>query len=258
MRVVVAIKQILNPAGVVVNLRREMIFVNREEYILGPADRCALEVALQWKDATGAEVVAVSLGPARADDALREALAMGADAAYHLCDPGWDQADIAVATRALAAAVRRLEPVDLVLVGDRSGDTGAGQVGPRLAEALGLPQVTSAYQVRPEDGAAEVVRRWQGRFARVRASLPALVAVAPGAVKPRYPHGARIMNAYRRWQVTRWGAADLGLTEEDLQPLVVYRGQAFPPAPEVGEMVRGEPAEAARELWNILKSQKLA
>jgi len=257
MRIVVAVKQILNPAGVVVNLRREMIFVNREEYILGLADKCALEVALQWKGAAGAEVVAVSLGPARADDALREALAMGADAAYHLHDPAFDQADIAVAARALAAAIRRLEPVDLVLVGDRSGDTGAGQVGPRLAEALGLPQVTGAYQVRPADGAAEVVRRWQGRFARVRVPLPAVVAVAAGAVKPRYPHGARIMNAYRQWQVARWSAADLGLTEEDLRPLAVYRGQAFPPAPEVGEMVRGEPAEAARELWNILKSQKL-
>ncbi|MGC8837014.1 MAG: electron transfer flavoprotein subunit beta/FixA family protein [Anaerolineae bacterium] len=256
MRIVVAIKQILNPAGVVVNLRREMIFVNREEYILGPADKCALEVALQWKEAVGAEVVAVSLGPARADDALREALAMGADAAYHLADPAFDQADIAVATRALAAAIRRLEPVDLVLVGDRSGDTGSGQVGPRLAEALGLAQVTGAVRVRPADGAAEVVRRWQGQFAKVRVPLPALVAVAAGSVKPRYPHGARIMNAYRQWQVARWSAADLGLAE-DLRPLVVYRGQAFPPAPEVGEMVRGEPAEAARELWNILKTQKL-
>ncbi|MBC7223741.1 MAG: hypothetical protein H5T59_05645 [Anaerolineae bacterium] len=257
MRVVVAIKQILDPAGVVVNLRREMIFVNREEYILGPADRCALEVALQWKEATGAEVIAVSLGPARADDALREALAMGADAAYHLCDEAFEQADVAVAARALAAAIQRLAPVDLVLVGDRSGDTGAGQVGPRLAEALDLPQVTGAYQAVPADGAALVVRRWQGRFAKVRAPLPAVVAVVAGAVKPRYPHGARIMNAYRQWEVTRWTAEDLDLSAEDLQPLAVYRGRTFPPPPETGEMVRGEPAEAARELWNILKTQKL-
>jgi len=257
MRIVVAVKQILDPGGITVNLRREMIFVNREDYILGPADKCALEVAAQLKEAADAEVVAISLGPERVDDALREALAMGADAAYHLCDDAFADVDVTVATRALAAGVRKLGPVDLVLTGSQSGDTGAGQVGPRLAEALGMAQVTPAYQVALAGDAVEVVRGWQGGFARVKAPLPALVAVSPGGVKPRQPHGARIMNAYREWDVVRWGVEDLELAEEDLQPQLAYRGQSFPPAPEIGEMIRGEPAEAARELWNILKIQKL-
>ncbi|NLE76801.1 MAG: electron transfer flavoprotein subunit beta, partial [Chloroflexi bacterium] len=155
MRIVVAIKQILDPAGIAVNLRREMVFVNREEYILGPADRCALEAALQVKDAVGAEVVAVSLGPARVEDALREALAMGADAAYHLQDEAFAQVDVAAAARVLAAALRLLQPVDLVLAGSQSGDTGAGQMGPRLAEALGWPQATNAYVVTATGGGVE-------------------------------------------------------------------------------------------------------
>lgn len=254
MRIAVAVKQILDPAGIAVNLRRERIFINREEYILGPADRCALEVAMQLKADSDAEVVAVSLGPARVDDALREAMAMGADAAYHLLDDAFDEADVSVVARALAAGIGKLAPVDLVLTGNQSGDTGAGQIAARLAESLGMGQVTGACAATLADGGLEVVRRWQGAFARVRVAFPAVVAVAPGAVKPRLPHGARIMNAYRQEEVVRWNAEDLGLTEEDLQPDLAYRSESFPPAPEIGEMIRGEPAEAARELWNILKT----
>lgn len=257
MRIVVAVKQILDPTGVVVNLRRERVFINREDYILGPADKCALEVAVQLKEAAGAEVMTLTLGLERAEDALREALAMGADAAYHLCDESLDNADISVVVRALAAAIRKLDSVDLVLVGNQSADTGAGQVGPRLAEALGMAQVTEAHRVALEGEEIEVVRAWQGGFARVRAPLPAVVTVACGSVKPRLPHGARIMNAYRQWNVTRWTAGDLGLTPEDLQPQLVYRAESFPPAPETGEMLQGEPAEVAQELWNILRVQKL-
>ena len=139
MKVVVPIKQILDPTGFVVNRRRERIFVNREDYIINPNDKNALEAALQLKDADeSVEVIAVSLGLARADDALREALAMGADAAYLLSDDTLAGVDARGAALALAAAVRKIGDVALVVTGSVALDTGGGQMAPRLAEALGL------------------------------------------------------------------------------------------------------------------------
>jgi len=86
MKIVVAIKQVLDPLGFTVNRKAEKIFVNREEYVINPADKCALEAALHIKDATGAEVVVLCGGPDRADEALRQAWAMGADQGVHLTD----------------------------------------------------------------------------------------------------------------------------------------------------------------------------
>ncbi len=257
MKIVVPIKQILDPAGVLVRADKERIFINREEYIISPGDKCALEAALQVKDATGAEVVAVSMGPPRADDALREALAMGADAAYLLADEAFKEADVAATARVLAAAVDKIGGVELIVAGQRSADTGAGQVGPRLAELLGLAQVTGVWALAVEDGAVRATRRWGDGFAAVEAPLPALVAVVEGSNKPRLPHGARIMSAYREWSVTTWGVADLGLDAAALRPLIAYRGQSFPPPPETGEILRGDPAQVAQELVQTLKLQKL-
>ena len=169
MRVIVPIKQILDPTGFVVNRRRERIFINREEYIINPCDKNALEEALRLKDERGAEVIAISLGEPRADDALREALAMGADSAILLSDETLAQADISAAAKALAAAIERIGGYDLVLLGEGSADTSAGQMGPRLAEALGLPQVCSVYEFSVVDGKVRAKRRWKDGYLEVEA-----------------------------------------------------------------------------------------
>jgi len=257
MRIVVPIKQMLNPAGITVRRDLERVFVNVEEYIISPGDKNALEAALQIKDtAPETEVVAISMGPPRADDALREALAMGADAAYLLSDKAFKEADVPVTARVLAAAVKKIG-ADLVVTGREAGDTGAGQIGPRLAELLGIAQITDVHALAVEDGTVRAVRRWGQGYAAVEARLPAVVTIAPGVNKPRYPHGARIMNAYREWQVPVWGAAELGLEEADLTPLMAFRGESFPPPLRVGELLRGDPGSVARELVTILKSHKL-
>ena len=256
MKIIVLIKQVLDPAGILVRRDKEKMFINREEYIVGPDSKAALEAALRLKDAGGAEVIAVSLGKARAEDALREALAMGCDAAYLLIDEGFEAADVPVTATVLAAAVHKLGGADLIVAGRESGDTGAGQIGSRLAEALNYAQVTDVHALAGEPGAIQATRRWGGGYAAVQALLPAVVTVAPEAFPARYAHGARIMNAYREWQVTTWNAADLGLNEAALKPLLVFRGESFPPALPVGEQVKGAPASAAREVVTALKLQK--
>ncbi len=257
MRIVVLIKQILDEAGVTVRRDMEQIFVNVEEYIISPGDKNGLEAALQIKDAMpDTEVVVISLGSLRTDDALREALAMGADAAYLLNDQAFETADLAVTARILAAAVEKTG-ADLVISGREAGDAAAGQIGPRLAELLGLAQITDVQLLSVRDSRVRATRRWGRGYAVVEAPLPALVSVAPGINQPRYPHGARIMNAYREWEVPVWGTAELGLDDVDLAAVTAYRGQSFPPAVDQGEMIRGDPAEVARDLASILRSQKL-
>jgi electron transfer flavoprotein beta subunit len=257
MRVIVPIKQIMDPRGILVRRDKERIFVNREEYIIGPDSKAALEAALRLKDADeGVEVIAVSMGKPQVDDALREALAMGCDAAYLLSDKAFKEADISVTTGILAAAVNKLGGADLVVAGYRSGDTGAGQIGPRLAEALGYTPVTGAYSLSASGGQVKAARRWGEGYAGVEAPLPAVVTVVHEAFPPRYPPGAGIFSAYREGQVVTWGAADLGLDEAALKPLLVFRGESFPPPLPAGEIFRGSADSLGGELVTALRIQK--
>jgi electron transfer flavoprotein beta subunit len=257
MRILVLVKQILDPKGVTVRRDKERIFVNVEEYIVDPASKAAIEAALCLKD-NGDEVIALSVGEARADDALREALAMGCDAATLLNDPAFGDADVAAVTRILAAAVEKLGGADLIVAGREAGDTGAGQVGPRLAESLGYAQVTDACTLTRGAGVLQATRRWGEGFSAVEVETPAVISVAPEAFVPRYAHGARIMNAYREWDVAVWNAADLDLDEADLKPLLVFRSESFPAPLETGETFRGDAAEVAQDVVMALRLQNLA
>ncbi len=256
MKLVVTVKQILDPRGITVRRDKERVFINREEYILDPGSKAAIEAALRLKG-EGDEIVALSMGKPRAEDALREALAMGCDAAHLLSDKAFKEADITVTVHILAAAILKLGGADLILCGRESGDTGAGQIGPRLAEALGYTQVTDVYALAAGEGHLEATRRWGSGYATVKVPLPAVITVAPEAFPPRYPHGARIMNAYREWTVPVWNTSDLGLDEGALKPLLAFRGESFPPPLEVGEKFRGDPARVAQEVVMALRLQRL-
>ncbi len=255
MKIMVPIKQILDPRGITVRRDKERIFVNVEEYIIDPASKAAIEAALRLKGEVD-EVIAISMGTPQADDALREALAMGCDAAYLLSDKAFKEADISVTVRILAAAVEVLGGADLIITGRESGDTGAGQIGPRLAEALGYAQVTDVYALTAKNGTLQATRRWGNGYATVKGLLPAVASVAPAAFPPRYPHGARIMSAYREWEIPVWNAGDLELAEAALTPLLAFRGESFPPPLEVGEKFRGDPASLAEDVVMTLKLQR--
>jgi electron transfer flavoprotein alpha/beta subunit len=256
MKIIVPVKQILDPKGITVRRDKERIFINREDYIVDPASKAAIEAALRLKDAAGAEVIALSMGKPQADDALREALAMGCDTAFLLSDKAFKEADITVTVRILAAAVGKLGGADLIVAGRESSDTAAGQIGPRLAEALDYAQVTDVYALAVANGTLQATRRWGHGYAAIETPLPAVVTVAPEAFRPRYAHGARIMSAYREWNVPVWSAADLDLDEAALAPLLSFRGESFLP-PIEAEKFRGDPAGVAQEVVVALRQQKV-
>jgi len=259
MRITVILRRVLDPAGIVAHRRLRRLFINREEYILQPADRCALEVALRIKDAGDAEVVVVSGQPEPSDDTLRRGLAMGADRAIYLCGESFDDADDAVVTSVLKTVIGQLGGADLVLAGATTLDTGQGQLGIRLAEALGWPQIVGVRSVEAKNGRLRAVCQDEEQFVLVESDLPAVVTVCPEAVKPRYADGVRLINVYRGQgemaeSLETWDVGDM-MSADELVPLLESRGRDFPPERTLGERVEGTPDEVAQTIADALRQR---
>jgi len=259
MRIIVILRRVLDPAGIVAHRRLRRLFINREEYVLQPADHCALEAALRIKDAGDAEVVVVSGQPEPSEDTLQRGIAVGADRAIYLSGEGFEQADDAVVVRALRAVIEQLGGADLVLAGMTSLDTGQGQLGPRLAEALGWPQIVGAWSVKTADGHLQAVRRDGGQYVSVEVDLPVAVTMQPGALKPRYADGIRLINIYRgegeiAEALEHWDVAEL-LASDELTPLLEDRGRDFPPERSRGERVEGTPEDMAQAVADALRQR---
>ena len=175
-------KQVLDPTGITVNRKAEKVFINREEFILDPGSKAALEAANDLKQ-SGAEVIALSVGPERAADGLREALARGADRAIWIRSEG---ADALVIANLIAAAVRKIAAIDLIILGHQSLDTGAGELAPRLAEALDWPQILGAAKIDAgAHGVTAIVR--QAGFTQVEAAMPVVVPCSQMRIADRMP-----------------------------------------------------------------------
>ena len=256
-KIVVTIKQILDPTGFTVNRRRERIFVNREEYIVNPADLNALELALRVKDESeDVEVIALGLGPARVDDALREAMARGADRGVLISDPALAdlRSDAAGAARLLAAAVKKVGDVKLVVCGAIALDSGAGELPGRLAEVLGWPLLVGVHTL---DEITDGVVRVSRRAVRSEADMSALLTVPRDANQPRHIYGARVINAYRQGEVTAWSLEDLGVTPDELEPLAFVIGRRFPPERAIGTRLEGSLDEMVESLVAQLRAKEL-
>jgi electron transfer flavoprotein beta subunit len=245
MKVLVCVKQILDPTGLTVNRKAEKVFVNREDFILDPASKAALEAAHDLKQA-GAEVIAISVGPERVDDGLREALARGADWAVWIRSDG----DAFAIANLIAVAVRKIGAIDLIITGHQSLDTGAGELAPRLAEALDWPQILGAAKVEAEGGIRAIVKH-KG-FLQVEATTPVVVSMLAEAYRGSQADGWRLMDAYKKWDVEAWSAADLDLDEDDVRPLTAKKEDAFPPERQLGTPVRD-----VKELVVMLKREKV-
>jgi electron transfer flavoprotein beta subunit len=177
---------------------------------IGPLERHALEEALRLKERFGGRVTALAMGSPPAGRALEEALAAGADRAVFLCDARFAGADTLATARTLYYGIRRLGPFDLVLCGNESATGATGQVGPQLAEFLGVPCVTHVRRLEasaPDRLLAE--RALEHGHMRVEVRLPALVAVVKGINTPRLPTVWGIMAAAEKG-ITVWNAEDLG------------------------------------------------
>ena len=252
MRIIVVVGRVLDPQGISVNRRRGLLFVNREEYLMQPSDRCALEAALRIRDAMDAEVVTLPRSPLPDDDVLRQALAAGADRALNIVGEACAGADDAAMTPVLAAAIERLGGADLLLTGARTLDSGQSQLGARMAEAMGWPQILDAWRVEVVDGHVRSVQHRAGEYVAVEVPLPAVVTIAPGALKPRYPNGPRLISVYSAEDaVEQWAVTDL-VSQAALQPTLQVLDKDFPAERERGTRMGGTAEEMGHELAGLL------
>ena len=230
-------------------------------WIVSPYDEFALEEALRIKEKRGGtpEVVAVTMGPDRAKEALRSCLAMGADRAVHVNDPALEAADTLVAAQALAAVVRMEQPT-LVLAGRQAIDDDMGATGAQVAEVLAWPCLSWIMEEAiAEDGKSiRVGRQVEGGLEVFELPLPCVVTAQKGMNEPRYPTLKGIMGAKKK-EVRDLKAGDLsagGFTGAAAR-LTVVALEALPPRPP-GRILTGDPKDMARELVRALREDAKA
>ncbi len=228
-----------------------------EDGTLNEVDENAVEAALALGEgASEAEVIAVTVGPAPAVDAVRRALQMGADRGLHVIDDALVGADYAATTTALAAAVRSIGEVDAVVTGMAALD-GLGAVVPSLLAAeLGLPQMTVAHEVSSADGVVTIKRDVAGATETWRAPLPAVISVTDVANSPRLPKMKEILAA-RSKEVATVSLADLGLAAADVVSRTQVLEASRRPDRAGPELVTDDDGQGGRKLADYLISEGL-
>lgn len=232
------------------------------KFVMNPFCEFAVEAALQFKEknaAAGAEITVLTMGPAASVDVIRTAYAMGVDHGIHLCDDLFNGLDELAAARVIVAAVKDMG-FELILAGKHAIDYDSGQLGPALAECLGLPHVGAVTGIEWAAGlkGATVRRRIEGAEEIVEIKLPALLTIDKGLCEPRYPSLPGLMKAKKRPVDTK-NAAALGLGAGDLgkEKLGTWMGEFAPPPPRAaGRKLTGTPEEMAKELVRVLREDE--
>lgn len=185
MNIIVCLKQVPDTEAVKLNPETNTLVRDGVENIMNPFDRQALEAALMLKDKEGAKVTVLTMGLPQATDILKEAIAMGADDGILLSDRALAGSDTLATSIALAAAVKHISGYDLVMCGKQAVDGDTAQVGPEMAEHLGIPQITGALKVDFADGKFVVVRENESSVQTLACAAPLLVTVTRAEKEPR-------------------------------------------------------------------------
>ena len=218
-RIVVLVKDIPDLNEVKIDASTRSPMVEGAKRRLNDLDKRALEAALKLKEAGGMEVVTVSMGDERTKTCLLEALAMGADAAYIVADPALKGLDAHTTSLVLETAIRKAGAFDVIVSGELSLDGMGSQVGPRVAELLGIPQITYLKELKYEAGKYRAVRDLEDVDEVVEAEPPFLVTVVREINEPRIPSLMNIMKAKKK-PLVEWNAEALGFKPDELKTSV--------------------------------------
>ena len=263
MKIVVCIKQVPDTeAEVKWDLQKGTL--NREgmDSVTNPFDEFALEEALLTKEKYDGEIVAITMGPDKAMDVLRNALALAVDQVYHISDPAIAGSDTLATSYVLAKAIEKVGNVDLVFCGKQATDGNTGIVGPELAARLGFSQLTYVAKIDEIDVAGKkikVQRSIEGGVETVEAKLPAVVSVLKGINEPRLPNLMGIRKA-AKVQIPAWDCAAIGAAKDKVGAEGSH-GKVIelttPPPRSAGEMLKGEMEEVANTLVGKLLDLKV-
>ena len=223
------------------------------EFIINPYDEYAIEEGIALKEKHGGEVTVVTFGEQEADKELRTALAMGADKAVLIDSDDFKQIDQYTTATILATYLKDENP-DIILAGNVAVDGGSGQVGPRVAELLGIPQVTAITSLTIEDGKATLIHDVEGDEETLEVPLPVLVTTQQGLNEPRYPSLPGIMKAKKK-PLTILELDDLDVEEEDVEAKTEKVEVFLTPKKQQGKVLAGELNQQVQELVSLLKSE---
>ncbi|MBW2619158.1 MAG: electron transfer flavoprotein subunit beta/FixA family protein [Deltaproteobacteria bacterium] len=265
MKIFILIKQVPNTTQVKLDQKTGSLIREGVEAIMNPEDRHALEAGVGLKEGlgqeAGVEVTALTMGPPQAVDILTEALGMGADGGVLLTDRLFAGSDTWATSLTLARAVEVLGGADLVLCGRQAIDGDTAQIGPQVAEALGLAQATGVFEMELSQDQLKVSRQVEAGYEKLELTLPALVTVTGRLNRPRYPQVADLLAACEpKARIRVMNAADLGFKADEigLEGSLTQVIKTFSPkAAREGVIIDGPPGEAAAELVARLKGAKV-
>ncbi len=255
MKIGVAIKQVPDTATKIqVKPDGSGLVDQNVKFIISPYDEFAVEEAIRTKEKiTGSEVVVFSVGPKRAQETIRAALAMGGDRAVHVNSEGATLDSLAVA-RVLAAQVKE-EGIELLFTGRQGADEDNGQVSQMMAEVLGWPHVTvvSKFALEADGKKAKVERDVEGGAKEIwEVELPAVIAASKGLNEPRYASLPGIMKAKSK-PLKEVPIASTGVP--DISPKVVSSNYRMPPERKAGKVFKDQPEQAVKEVVRLLREE---
>jgi electron transfer flavoprotein beta subunit len=253
MNIYLCIKQVPDTeTKIKLNADQSGVDLTGAKWIVSPYDDFAIEEALRLKEKQpGSTVTVLSAGPARVVEALRTALAMGADSAIHIELP--ETADNAWVAKSLAGALKKEAQVDIVFTGKEAIDDGSAQVSQLIAEHLGISAVTVVLNA--EYGTDHVTCKREiegGAFEKITAKYPVLIAAQKGMNEPRYASLPNIMKAKKK-EIKVLKAADVGTSEADQK--IRYKNFQLPPPKQAGKKLSGTPEAQVKELARLLHEE---
>ncbi|MDN4592616.1 electron transfer flavoprotein subunit beta/FixA family protein [Polycladomyces subterraneus] len=253
MNILVCLKQTFDTEEKIV-LEDGRISEEGVEFVINPYDEYAVEEAIKLKEQHGGEVTVITVGPERAEQALRTALAMGADKGIIVDMEDFEgEADEHTIAHILASVIRDLE-YDIILTGYMAVDDGSAQVGPRLAELLGIPHISTITKLTIDGDTVEVEKDVEGDVEYIQSKLPILVTAQQGLNEPRYPSLPGIMKAKKK-PLERLDVDDLDLDEELLEAKTETLEVFLPPKKEAGKILEGDLSEQVQELVRLLQHE---
>lgn len=252
MNILVCLKQTFDTEERIV-LEDGQISEDGVEFVINPYDEYAVEEAIKLKEEHGGEVTVITVGPERAEQALRTAMAMGADKGIIVDSEDLEDADEYTIAKILAEVIKEQE-YDIILCGYMAVDDGSAQVGPRLAELLEIPHISTITKLTVDGEKVEVEKDVEGDVEVIQSKLPILLTAQQGLNEPRYPSLPGIMKAKKK-PLERLDLDDLDLDEDDVEAKTETLEIFLPPKKEGGKILEGELSDQVKELVQALRNE---
>lgn len=256
MKIITCYKWVLDEADLKVDPASRALLTNRAKSKISEYDKNAIECAVQLVEKFGGEVVALTAGTANAKNSLKDALSRGPEEAVFINDPIMEQADSFVTAKVLAMAINKIGEYDLIICGEGSSDNYGQQVGPRIAQLLGLPVVTYVNKVTNVNGSLRVERKLEEGIEVVEVTLPAVITVLPDINTPRIPSLKQILAASKK-KVEEWTTQSLGFTAKDLEPKMNRTKIVGAVTERKNIKLQGEVSEVVAQVVDVLKKEGL-